>query len=134
MLLLHAHSDAEAVEQIFKVDPEARVLWAHAGFERLERVLELLRRHRNLWADLAVRGDPGSAGRVNPDWHAAFDEFPDRLMLGTDTYSPERWHYVEPHAEWARAWLKALPRELAERIAYRNGERLVELIRKRQSP
>lgn len=131
-LLLHAHSDADAVERIFETDPDARVLWAHAGFERLERVLELLRRHTHLWADLAVRGDPSSGGGVHPDWRAAFAEFPTRFMLGTDTYAPERWHYVEPHAEWARGWLRSLPQELAEGIAFRNAEAMIEQIRRRQ--
>src|SRR5512145_504148 len=52
-LLLHAHADADAVERLFQQDPGARVLWAHAGFERPERVREMLRKHPRLWADLA---------------------------------------------------------------------------------
>ena len=71
-----------------------------------------------------MRNDPAHAGKVVPDWRAAFEEFPDRFMLGTDTYTPERWHYVEPHAAWAREWLKDLPDDLAERIAWKNGEAL----------
>ena len=123
-LFLHAHSDADAIERIFKADAAARVLWAHSGFEPVERVLGLLRLHKSLWCDLAVRNDPAHAGKVVPDWRAAFEEFPDRFMLGTDTYTPERWHYVEPHAAWAREWLKDLPDDLAERIAWKNGEAL----------
>jgi len=123
-LMLHAHADAEAIERIFKLDPGSRILWAHAGFERLERVLDLLRKHKTLWCDLAVRGDPGQGGRVSSDWRAAFEEFPDRFMLGTDTYSPERWHYVAPHAQWARSWLADLPGDLARRIAFANADAL----------
>lgn len=133
-LFLHAHSDAEAIERIFKADPEARVIWAHAGFDRLERILELLRRYENLWCDLAVRGDPASGGTVHPDWRAAFEEFPDRFLLGTDTYSPERWHYVAPHAEWARGWLASLPKDLADRLAFGNGEAVVALMRASRAP
>jgi hypothetical protein len=51
-------------------------------------------------------------------------EFPDRFLLGTDTYTPERWYYVPEHAAWARGWLADLPSEIAERIAWRNGEAL----------
>lgn len=123
-LYLHAHSDVDAVERIFKQDPEARVLWAHSGFERPERVREMLRKHRNLWCDLAFRSDHGSGGKVNPDWRAAFFEFPDRFMVGTDSFTPERWHYVVEHANWSRQWLADLPNEVAERIAWRNGESL----------
>ena len=126
-LILHAHADAEAVERIFKLDPGARILWAHGGFERRERILGLLRLHKTLWCDLAVRGDPGNGTTVDPDWRAAFEEFPDRFMLGTDTYSPERWHYVAPNAAWARGWLQDLPPELAQRIAFGNANALFPL-------
>jgi hypothetical protein len=121
-LMLHAHSDAEAVERLFQQDPDARVLWAHAGFEAAERVREMLRKHSNLWADLAFRTDHAPGGKLAAEWREALLEFPDRFMLGTDTFVPERWHYVTEHAAWARGWLADLPREVAERIAWRNGE------------
>ena len=123
-LFLHAHSDADAVERLFRQWPEARILWAHSGFERPERVREMLRRHKNLWCDLAFRTDPAQGGKVDAEWRAAFLEFPDRFLLGTDTYVPERWHYIPEHAAWARAWLTDLPPEVSERIAWRNGEAL----------
>jgi hypothetical protein len=59
-----------------------------------------------------------------PAWRAAFLEFPDRFLLGTDTYTPERWYYVPEHANWSRQWLADLPQEVAERLAWRNGESL----------
>jgi hypothetical protein len=121
-LFLHAHSDADAVERLFRQWPQARILWAHAGFERPEVVAEMLRRHRNLWADLAFRTDHGSGGKVDDAWHGVFLRFPERFMVGTDTFTPERWHYVPGHADWSRAWLATLPREVAERIAWKNGE------------
>jgi hypothetical protein len=123
-LLLHAHSDVDALERIFKQDPGARVLWAHAGFESVDRVREMLRKHKNLWADLALRSEQGSGGRVSPEWREAFEEFPDRFMVGTDTWVPERWHYIPDHAAFSRAWLSDLPRDVAERIAWKNAETL----------
>jgi hypothetical protein len=123
-LYLHSHSDADAIERQFRQDPNARILWAHAGFDSPERVREMLRKHPNLWADLAFRSDHATAGKVDPGWRAAFMEFPDRFMVGTDTFTPERWFYVVEHANWSRAWLADLPREVAENIAWRNGERL----------
>lgn len=121
-LYLHAHSDADAVERLFRQWPEARIIWAHSGFERPEKVREMLRKHRNLWADLAFRTDHASGTKVSPDWRAAFLEFPGRFMVGTDTFTPERWHYVGEHAVWSRGWLSDLPRDVAERIAWKNGE------------
>jgi hypothetical protein len=123
-LVLHAHSDADAVERIFQQDPGARVLWAHSGFEPPDKVRDMLRKHRNLWADLAFRSEQGTGGKVSPEWRAVFLEFPDRFMIGTDTYVPERWHYVPENAAFSRAWLADLPQDVAERIAWKNGEAL----------
>jgi hypothetical protein len=124
-LLLHAHADADAVERLFRQDPAARILWAHAGFDAPERVREMLRRYRTLWADLATRSDHGAGGKVAPEWRPVFLEFPDRFMVGTDTFVPERWHYVSEHASWSRAWLADLPPDIAERIAWKNFEVLL---------
>lgn len=125
-LFLHAHSDAEAVERLFKQDPDALILWAHSGFDRPDAVRAMLAKHKNLWADLAVRSEHGRDGKVDPEWRKLFMDFPDRFMIGTDTYTPERWYYVVEHANWSRVWLSDLPRDLAERIAYKNAEALFE--------
>lgn len=124
-LILHAHSDVVAVERLFKQWPEARILWAHSGFARPDEVREMLRKHKNLWCDLAFRGDHHSGGKVTDEWRAAFLEFPDRFALGTDTFTPERWLYVSEHANTARVWLSTIPRDVAEKIAYRNAEALL---------
>jgi hypothetical protein len=123
-MFLHAHSDAEAVDRIFQQDPAARVLWAHSGFESPGKVREMLRKYRTLWADLAFRSDQGSGSKVSPEWREVFLEFPDRFMVGTDTFVPERWHYVPEHAAYSRGWLADLPPDVAERIAWKNGEAL----------
>lgn len=123
-LFLHAHSDVDAVERLFRQWPQAKILWAHAGFDRPGRVAEMLRKHRNLWADLAFRTDHASGGKVDPAWRAVFMQFPDRFMVGSDTFTPERWHYIPEHADWSRRWLSGLPRNVAERIAWKNGEEL----------
>jgi hypothetical protein len=137
-LYLHSHSDADAIERQFRQDPDARILWAHAGFESPDKVREMLRRHRNLWCDLAFRNDHASVdkdgGKVDPGWREAFLEFPDRFMVGTDTYTPERWFYVVEHARWSREWLADLPRDVAERIAWRNGDALFTSMRARLAP
>ena len=124
-LLLHAHSDADAVERLFRQDPNARVLWAHAGFDSPANVRDMLRKHKNLWADLAFRTDHAPGGRLASEWREVFIEFPDRFMVGTDTFTPERWHYVPEHAKWSRAWLAELPADVAERIAFRNADAVI---------
>ena len=124
-LMLHAHSDADAVERLFRQWPQARILWAHSGFDSPEKVRAMLRRHKNLWADLAFRTDHGQGGKVDAEWRKAFLEFPDRFMVGTDTFTPERWHYIGDHAKWSRQWLADLPPAVAERIAWKNGEEVI---------
>jgi predicted TIM-barrel fold metal-dependent hydrolase len=130
-LFLHSHSDADAIERQFRQDPNARVLWAHSGFDSPDKVREMLRKHKNLWCDLAFRSDHASNGKVDPAWRAAFMEFPDRFMVGTDTFTPERWHFVVEHANWSRQWLADLPPNVAERIAYKNGDELFGSMLKR---
>lgn len=124
-LFLHAHSDAAAVRLIFEQDPQARVLWAHSGFDTPDVVSNMLKTYDTLWADLAFRSDQASNGSVAPQWRKVFEAFPDRIMVGTDTYTPERWPFVVEHAKWTREWLRDLPKELADNIAWRNAERLL---------
>lgn len=128
-LVLHAHSDATAVQALFRQWPEARILWAHAGFDRPQAVTEMLQRFPRLWCDLAYRSDQATVTptgtQVDPEWRALFEAFPDRLMVGSDTFTPERWHFIGPHAEYSRGWLAMLPPALAERIAWRNAEALL---------
>jgi hypothetical protein len=123
-LWLHLHGDSDAIERVLAQDPEARILWAHSGFDRPEHVRAMLRKHRQLYADLAFRNDHASGGKVDPAWREAFIEFPDRFLVGTDTFTPERWYYIAEHADWSRAWLADLPPDIAERIGWRNGETL----------
>ena len=129
-LFLHAHSDTDAVHRIFAQYPEGIVLWAHAGFESPGVIRSMLGRYDRLWADLAFRTEHAAGGNVDPTWHELFMEFPDRFMIGTDTFTPERWYFVEEHAAWSREWLGSLPLEIAERIAWKNAAALVSAVRR----
>lgn len=129
-LLLHAHSDVDCIERLLKQWPDARILWAHSGFDRPQAVREVLRRHPRLWCDLAFRGDHATGSQVDAAWREAFDEFPGRFMIGTDTFTPERWHYIPTHASYSRGWLASLPVPVAEAIGWRNAQALVRSARK----
>jgi hypothetical protein len=124
-LILHHHGDREAIDLIFDTWPEARVLWAHSGFDDPADVVDALDTYPGLWADLAFRSDMVSRGSIDPDWKAAFEAQPDRFMVGTDTFAPERWYYVGPHADFSREWLDLLPDNIANNIAFENAERLL---------
>ncbi|SDB45523.1 amidohydrolase family protein [Bauldia litoralis] len=124
-LLLHHHGDREALDLIFASWPEARVLWAHSGFARPDEVTEALSAHPGLWSDLAYRSDMLGSDGLDPEWAAAFTAFPDRFMVGTDTFAPERWYYVASHADYSREWLALLPQDIARKIAFENAEAML---------
>lgn len=123
-LVLHSHSDSDAIDRQFAQWSEARILWAHAGFDSPANVRAMLKKHRNLWCDLAFRSDHAPSGQLDAEWRALLLDYPDRFMVGTDTFTPERWPFIVEHARWSRRWLSDLPPDVAERIAYKNGEAL----------
>jgi hypothetical protein len=129
-IFLHAHSDADAIGRIFTTNPQALVIWAHSGFESPAEIAPMLEKYPNLWSDLAFRSEHAFNAVVDADWEALFERFPRRFLLGTDTYTPERWYYVVEHADWSRGWLASLPTELAENIAFRNAEALLARVGK----
>ena len=86
------------------------MLWAHSGFAEPDAIRPMLAKHKRLWSDLAFRSSHGEGGKADPEWAKLFAEFPDRFMIGTDTYTPERWYFVEEHASWSRSRpCRALP-------------------------
>ena len=124
-LLLHVHSDADALEQLLAVRSDITVLWAHAGMTasaaRVQRVLDA---HPNVWVELALRTDVAPGGRLDPDWAALFARYPDRFMIGTDTWVPSQWTRLPALEADVRAWLGQLPADLAQAIAYGNAAQL----------
>lgn len=123
-IFLHLHGDADAVRRVFAQAPDATVLWAHSGFVDPDQIRPMLARYERLWADLAFRSQHATDGKVEAEWLALFKAFPDRFMVGTDTFAPERWYFVREHAKWNRDWMKSLPADLADKIAFKNAEAL----------
>jgi Amidohydrolase len=124
-LFLHAHVDDVAVERMLTLYPSTRILWAHAGMSAsAETVGKLLDRFPNLWVELAIRTDVAPGGTLDPAWRAVFVRYPDRFMVGTDTWITSRWETLREGMDQIQHWLAQLPRDVAEQIAYRNGDRL----------
>lgn len=125
-IFLHSHSDADAIHRQFAQWPGATILWAHSGFDSPADVRVMLERYPRLYADLAFRSDHARDGKVDADWRQLFLDYPGRFMVGSDTFTPERWYYVIDHADWSREWLSDLPQDVAERIAWRNARGLAD--------
>jgi len=125
-LYLHAHADDEALEILFRHNPQAKIVWAHTGFSTApDKVEAYLQRYPTLWCELSYRyGITDGGGRLTPEWRRLFERYPERFLVGSDTWIDERWDDYGSLMAGYRSWLAQLPRETAERIAYRNGERL----------
>ena len=124
-LWLHAHCDDYVIERIFALDPQARVIWAHTGMSTPEaRLDELFARYPGLHGELSFRGGITVGGELSPEWRALFTEYPDRFVLGSDTWVPQRWPEVPDIFAGYRRWLAQLPPQIAEQVAWRNGARL----------
>lgn len=125
-LFLHVHSDAQAVKFIYQQFPEARILWAHAGFDYAYNVGKMMDQYPNLWADLSFRGEIIVEKRLMKAWRRLLTRHPDRFTLGIDTYEPLRWTQLHLVMNWHRDLLAVIPFEDAKKIAYDNAERLVK--------
>jgi hypothetical protein len=125
-LYLHAHADEEAVEILMRHNPRAQIIWAHTGFGLAnERVSAMLSKYPKLWGELSYRsGIVDGAGKLTAEWRSLFERYPDRFLLGSDTWVPERWaSYGEIMAGY-RAWLEQLPPDMAKQIAHGNARAL----------
>lgn len=125
-IYLHAHSDEVAIVELFTIEPRLRVIWAHAGMSSGPAAVGvLLDRFPTLWVDLAIRnGDVAPGGTLDPQWRALFLRHPDRFLAGTDTWVTSRWEALPGSVAEVRRYLSQLPRDVAEKIAHRNAERL----------
>lgn len=125
-LYLFAHSDVEALELLYAHDSDAHIVWAHTGFSVPAAEVEaLFGRHPRLWAELSYRsGVTDGKGELTPEWKALFLRYPDRFLLGSDTWSDSRWEGYREIIAGYRRWLGQLPADVARMIATGNAERL----------
>jgi Amidohydrolase len=124
-LFLQAHVDEVTVEKLLTLYPQVRILWAHAGMSSSAATVGgLLDRFPMLWVELALRSDVAPGGVLDPAWRALFVRHSERFLVGTDTWTTSRWESLVDGMKDIQRWLAQLPRDVAERIAYRNGERL----------
>jgi predicted TIM-barrel fold metal-dependent hydrolase len=124
-LWLHAHCDDAALEILLAHDPRVRIVWAHSGFGTPPATIaRYLARYPNLVGELSYRYDVTDGGRLAPAWRDLFLAYPDRFVVGSDTWVNERWSRYDEIIAYYRGWLGELPPDVAARIAWRNGERL----------
>ncbi len=128
---LHVHSGAAPVRWLYSLDPEVKMIWAHAGLSSpASEVHELMSEFPGLYADTSLRESAilgfgtGPDADLDPEWKRVVMDFQDRLMIGSDTWVNGQWDRYADIMTSNRRWLARLPRDVAEKIAYRNAEAL----------
>jgi hypothetical protein len=129
-LAVLAHVDDDAIDLLMTHAPQARLIWAHTGIggASVARVRALLTKYPKLMGELSYR--PGltcESGQLCPEWRSLVLDFPDRFLIGSDTWINQRWAYYEDTMSSYRTWLGGLPNQVAQNIAWRNGAALFNL-------
>ena len=130
-LAVLAHVDDVAIDLLMAHAPQARLIWAHTGISgaaSAARVQTLLEQYPRLMGELSYR--PGlvcAEGLLCPEWRALLLKYPDRFLIGSDTWVNQRWLYYDGLMQGYRRWLGELPPDVARRIAWDNGARLFQL-------
>ena len=126
-IFLHVHSGADPIRWLYDLDPEVKIIWAHAGLGTpADEVHRLMAEFPGLVADTSLREHAilGFDSALDAEWVRVIFDFQDRLMVGSDTWVNGQWDNYDRIIESNRRWLALLPRAVAEKIAYRNAERL----------
>ena len=123
-LAVLAHVDDTAIDLLMAHAADARLIWAHTGIggAPAARVDELLQKYPQLMGELSYR--PGltcEGGKLCPEWRALLLKFPNRFMIGSDTWVNQRWQYYEELMKGYRVWLGDLPPDVARKIGWSNG-------------
>ena len=130
-LAVLAHVDDVAIDLLMDGTPskgqKVRLIWAHTGIggAPAARVDQLFARYPLLMGELSYR--PGltcEGGRLCPEWRALLLKYPNRFMIGSDTWVNQRWQYYDELMKGYRVWLGDLPGDVARRIAWDNGATL----------
>lgn len=133
-LVVLAHVDDAAIDLLMAHTPSrgqrARLIWAHTGIggAPAARVDELLARYPLLMGELSYR--PGltcEGGKLCPEWRQLLLKYPNRFLLGSDTWVNQRWQHYDALMQGYRNWLGELPPQVARRIAWDNGASLFGL-------
>lgn len=60
-------------------------------------------------------------GKLCPEWRQLLLKYPDRFVIGSDTWVNQRWMYYDGLMTGYRTWLGDLPQAAARKIAWDNA-------------
>jgi hypothetical protein len=122
-LPLQIHGDPAVIDTVYEIAPKQPVIWAHAGsFPYPALVADYLQRYPSLIIDLSMRDERiAPSGQIDDAWYELFVSYPDRFIVGVDTYSLSRWREFDAAVTTMRNWLAQLPDDVAARLSYDNA-------------
>jgi predicted TIM-barrel fold metal-dependent hydrolase len=138
----HLLANIPALEELLDYNKNTKIIWAHAGWDHTdERTVALMRKllanHSNLHMSLKTGNDCLSTnfpleenGQLKEEWLKLLTDFADRFVIGSDQFfsTPgSQIKYRSDHWENEIKVLELLPREVAEKIAYQNAEKIFNL-------
>ena len=141
---MHVQWDQDSIEQLGVLadhNPNGNIIWAHCGNDgSAYDVRKVLKRHVNIYCDLSARSKPKLSDWVinkrpqaeiftsyslNESWKDLIEEMPNRFMVGTDTKGGSK--YDGGIRAIRNGLLANLNQETAEKVAYKNAQRLLDL-------
>lgn len=142
----HLKPNVAAFARFVAHNRDARIMLAHAGWDvsgqwTTELSRRLLTAHPNLFMSLKMtsRGNfeehsplTGFFSKsVREDWLNLFKDFPDRFVMGSENFVGEegarggpRGGLTSDNSSSSRSLLEALPKDLAEKIGFKNALRI----------
>jgi len=119
--------------------PDQIFIIPHMAFGSAEQCGEFLGRHPNVYMTISKKtvamdnfqdsdkfeltGSPMLEGmELKPEWRDLMIKYQDRLLAATDCHKKARWDDYPAQVFLQRVVLGQLPREAAEKIAFRNAE------------
>ena len=123
-LVVLAHVDDTAIDLLMAHALDAKLIWAHTGIggASAERVDALFTKYPLLMGELSYR--PGltcDGGKLCAEWRSLLLKYPNRFMIGSDTWVNQRWQYYEELMKGYRVWLGDLPPDAARKVGWSNG-------------
>ncbi len=141
---MHVQWDSDSIEQLGILadhNPNGNIIWAHCGNDgSAYDVRKVLKKHMNIYCDLSARSRPKlsdwvinkrpraeifTAYSLNSAWKDLIEEMPDRFMVGTDTKGGLK--YDKGIGNIRSGLLAHLSKEAAEKVAYKNAKKLLDL-------
>lgn len=130
-----------AFERLLEHNPQARIIWAHAGWDNTGKrtaqlCKQLLQKHPNLYMSIKLgkgayeENNPVSeTGEVKKEWLELFEKYPDRFIIGTDQFYVSATMPVkkEKRIDSMRRFLDVLPPDLAQQFGITNPRRIFNL-------